>query len=68
MCTRRGRADDSATAIALGAYHTCVLVIGGSVKCWGYNGYGQLGTGTFADHVEPVDVELESGARVCVCV
>jgi alpha-tubulin suppressor-like RCC1 family protein len=33
----------TATAIAVGRYHSCVLLDNASVKCWGLNNYGQLG-------------------------
>jgi alpha-tubulin suppressor-like RCC1 family protein/S1-C subfamily serine protease len=35
----------SATAIALGASHSCALMLDASVRCWGLNQFGQLGLG-----------------------
>lgn len=34
-----------ATSIAAGLNHTCALLDTGNVRCWGFNGYGQLGYG-----------------------
>jgi alpha-tubulin suppressor-like RCC1 family protein len=39
-----------------GAQHTCVLVGTDTVRCWGANLYGQLGTGTVASSNTPVAV------------
>ncbi len=44
------------THISLGRYHTCVVVTGGGVKCWGKNEFGQLGDGSTSDVNSPVDV------------
>ncbi|HEU4405382.1 MAG TPA: hypothetical protein VFS43_08850 [Polyangiaceae bacterium] len=38
-----------ATRIALGEKHSCALLEGGAVRCWGANGSGQLGYGATAD-------------------
>ena len=47
---------DGVAAIAPGSNHTCGLTTSGFMKCWGYNGIGQLGDGTTADHHTPGDV------------
>jgi alpha-tubulin suppressor-like RCC1 family protein len=38
----------TATAIAVDGDHACALLDDGTVKCWGYNGYGELGQGDLA--------------------
>lgn len=36
--------------------HSCALVEGGTVNCWGFNGSGQLGDGTQTNRLAPVSV------------
>lgn len=50
-----------ATAIASAGYHTCALMAGGSVTCWGYNGYGALGNNSTTTSNVPVTVLGTSG-------
>lgn len=54
-----GRANapmTGATQLAVGGYHTCAVTASGGVQCWGWNRYGQLGTGTTADSPVAIDV------------
>jgi alpha-tubulin suppressor-like RCC1 family protein len=51
-----------AVSIDAGGAHTCVVLRGGRIMCWGSNGFGQLGIGSTLDTYSPTAVDLGVGA------
>jgi alpha-tubulin suppressor-like RCC1 family protein len=44
------------SAVNAGSYHACALSADSLAYCWGYNAYGELGTGTTANSAHPMRV------------
>jgi alpha-tubulin suppressor-like RCC1 family protein len=49
-------------AVSLGYYDTCAVLDDGTAECWGYNQYGELGTGgiTDAPYALPTPTRVQS--------
>jgi alpha-tubulin suppressor-like RCC1 family protein len=43
--------------------HTCVLMLRGGVRCWGWNDVGQLGNGMLSDVFSPPSQDVIGGVR-----
>jgi alpha-tubulin suppressor-like RCC1 family protein len=51
---------DIPLSIAAGAFHTCIRLQDNTIKCFGYNGSGQLGNGSNDHSNVPVKVNLDA--------
>jgi alpha-tubulin suppressor-like RCC1 family protein len=53
-------------SVSAGGYHTCAIVSGWKLLCWGWNAFGQLGDSTPTDRNAPVDVHWLAGTAANV--
>lgn len=51
-----------ATAISAGFEHTCAVLAGGELTCWGANAYGQLGLGSIVSVPASAQLSVNLGA------
>jgi len=61
-----GLPDEEVKQIEAGHFHTCASFSNNQVFCWGWNGFGQLGTGDFSEIITATQVPLnmESESRI----
>ena len=53
--------------VGVGVYHACLRMEAGTIKCWGDDGYGNLGGAERGDHAEPADVaQMSDAAQLAV--
>lgn len=54
------------TEVVTGGFHTCALISDSSVRCWGFNGSGQLGDATTTQRHTAVRVQTDTDPDVDV--
>jgi alpha-tubulin suppressor-like RCC1 family protein len=55
---------NGAKAVSAGGDHTCAITNAGAIKCWGDNGFGQLGDATTTERHTPVTVARSGAAAI----
>ena len=50
--------------LSAGGFTTCAVTSPGSLKCWGYNQWGNVGNGTTENQLLPVDVSGLAGGSL----
>jgi alpha-tubulin suppressor-like RCC1 family protein len=58
--------EGGVVAVSAGSDHSCALLSSGGVRCWGYNGTGQLGDGTVLKRYSPAPVSGLGGFAVAL--
>ena len=53
--------SNAVISLTAGYWHTCAMLSGGVIMCWGANAGGQLGIGTNIDSYNPRLVDLGKG-------
>ena len=61
-------ASRTAVAISAGDIQTCAILDDGSVSCWGSNGAGQLGDGTYTNRNTPTQTSSLGADRTAVAI
>lgn len=59
-------AGSGVQSITAGADHSCAMINGSNLLCWGYNYYGQLGKGDQTDSLIPAPVSAIGGTVVAI--
>ncbi len=58
--------EHNVVQVAAGIDRTCALTKAGTVYCWGYNKFGQLGDGTTEDQTRPVRLKIPRSAEIAL--
>ena len=54
-----GLPDDEIIQLESGDFHSCLMTSSNEVFCWGWNGFGQIGSGNFTDSFSASRVPLQ---------